>query len=129
MIGGNYCQTAVTADLLPGDLQQVTAREMDILWRLFQEIGRTWRDTSSDSLNIHSGWVEFVHAKTNVAPSYAGEYSNAASCVGELIEMYGEAEAYEKLLLESGVDSKVPPVTRLAHCKVYVVDEFIRVQV
>jgi hypothetical protein len=129
MIGGNYCQTAVPADLLPGDLQQLTARELNVLWRLFQAIGRTWRDSSFDSVNIHSGWVEFIHAKTTVAPSYTGEYSNAVSCVGELVEMYGEAQALEKLFLESGVDSQAPPVTRLAHAKVYVVDEFIRVQV
>jgi hypothetical protein len=129
MIGGNYCQAEVSAGLLPGDLQQLTAREMDALWRLFQAIGRTWRCSHFDSVNIHSGFVELIHAKTTVAPSYTGEYSNAVSCLGELVEMYGEEEAHRKLLLESGVDSKAPPVTRLAHTKVYVVDELIRMQV
>jgi hypothetical protein len=60
---------------------------------------------------------------------YAGEYSNAVSCIGELIEMYGEAQAFQKLFFESGVEQKSPPLTRLAHAKVYVVDELIRVQV
>jgi hypothetical protein len=129
MIGGNYCQTPVSADLLPSGAQQLTAREMDVLWRLFQAIGHVWRCSPFDSVNIHSGWVEFVHAKTMVSPSYVGEYSNAVSCVGELAGMYGEEQAFEKLFLESGVDSKAPPLTRLAHAKVYVVDEFIRVQV
>jgi hypothetical protein len=129
MIGGNYCQTPVSAELLPGDLQQLTAREMDVLWRLFQEIGRTWHDSAYDSVNIRSGWVEFIHAKTTVAPSYTGEYSNAVACLGELIEMYGEAPAFQKLFLDNGLDPKAPPLTRLAHAKVYVVDEFIRVQV
>lgn len=129
MIGGKYCQASVPANLLPGDLQQLTAREMAALWRMFQAIGQTWRDSAFDSVNIHSGWVEFVHAKTTVAPSYTGEYSNAVSCVAELVEMYGEAAAFHKLFLDSGIDSKAPPVTRLAHAKVYVIDEFIRVQV
>ena len=141
----DYCKTEVPADLLPGDIQQLTAREMDVLWRLFQEIGRTWACTRSDCMNIRSDWLEFIHAKTNVAPSYTGEYSNAVSCVSELILLYGEKEAFRKLLLDHGMPdpdtfrkllldpklpgSKAPPLTRLAHCKVYVVNEFIRVQV
>ena len=61
MLGSDYCNTPVSADLLPGDIQQLTAREMDALWRLFQEIGRTWECTNSDSINIMSDWREFVH--------------------------------------------------------------------
>jgi hypothetical protein len=130
MIGGDYCNSEVPADLLPGDIQQLTAREMDVLWRLFQEIGRTWNDTRTDSINIRSDWLEFIHAKTSVAPSYTGEYSNAVSCVSELILVYGEKEAFRKLLLDHGMpDPKAPPLTRVAHSKVYVVNEFIRVQV
>ena len=130
MLGGEYCNTEVPADLLPGDLQQLTAHELDVLWRLFQSIGRTWKDTRSDSINISSDWREFIHAKTSVAPSYTGEYSNAVSCVSELILMYGEEEAYRKLFLDHGMPNpKAPPLTRVAHLKVYVVNEFIRVQV
>src|SRR5947208_506723 len=131
MLGSDYCNTAVSADLLPGDIQQLTAREMDALWRLFQEIGRTWECTNSDSINIMSDWREFIYAKTHTAPSYTGEYSNAVSCLAELIQLYGEPEAYRKLLLNIDLppDPKTPPVTRIAHCKTYVVNEFIRVQV
>jgi hypothetical protein len=129
MLGGDYCNTPISADLLPGDIQELTAYEMAILWRLFQEIGRTWSCTRSDSINIRSEWLEFVHAKTSVAPSYTGEYSNAVSCVSELIGLYGEAEAYRKLLLEHGMPKPAPPLTRIAHCKTYVLSEFIRVQV
>jgi hypothetical protein len=138
MLGGDYCNTPVPADLLPGDIQQLAAREMDALWRLFQEIGRTWNkppsasvDTKSHSINISSDWREFIQAKTSTPPSYTGEYSNAVSCVAELIRMYGEADAYSKLLLNVDLppDPKTPPVTRIAHCKTYVVNEFIRVQV
>jgi hypothetical protein len=130
MIGGDYCNTDVPADLLPGDIQKLTANEMDVLWRLFQEIGRTWKCSRADSHNIRSDWLEFIHAKTNVPPSYVGEYSNAVSCVSELIVMYGEKEAFRKLLLDHGMrDPKAPPLTRVAHAKVYVVNEFIRVQV
>jgi hypothetical protein len=51
--------------------------------------------------------------------------------VAELIRVYGEPEAYAKLLLNVDLpaDPKTPPVTRIAHCKTYVVNEFIRVQV
>jgi hypothetical protein len=130
MLGGDYCNTTVSADLLPGDIQQLTACEMDALWRLFQEIGRTWNCTRSDSVNIMSDWREFVNAKTRTAPSYTAEYSNAVACVAELIEKYGETDAYRKLLLNTDLpDPKTPPVTRIAHCKTYVVNEFIRVQV
>lgn len=130
MIGGDYCNTDVPADLLPGDIQKLTAHEMDVLWRLFQEIGRTWKCSRADSHNIRSDWLEFIHAKTNFPPSYVGEYSNAVSCVSELIVMYGDKEAFRKLLLDHGMrDPKAPPLTRVAHTKVYVVNEFIRVQV
>ena len=130
MIGGPYCNTAVPADLLPGDIQQLTAMEMEDLWRLFQEIGRAWNDTRSDSMNIRSDWREFIHAKTNTAPSYTGEYSNAVSCVNELILMHGETEGIRKLLINHGItDPTKPPLTRVEHCKTYVVNEFIRVQV
>jgi len=130
MIGGDYCNTELTADLLPGDIQKLTADEMAVLWRLFQEIGRTWSCSRSDCNNIRSDWLEFIHAKTNFPPSYVGEYSNAVSCVSELITLYGEQEAFRKLLLDHGMrDPKAPPLTRIAHAKVYVVNEFIRVQV
>jgi hypothetical protein len=130
MLGGEYCNTVVPAELLPGDLQQLTAHEMAALWRIFQAIGRTWECSRAQSMNIASDWREFVHAKTTVAPSYTGEYSNAVSCVSEMILMYGEDEAYRKLFLEHGMQYPPgPPLTRLEHCKVYVVNEFIRVQV
>jgi hypothetical protein len=124
-----YCNTAVSADLLPGDIQQLTAQELDVLWRLFQEVGRTWNCTKTDSSNIRSDWREFIQAKTSVAPSYTGEYSSAVSCVSELILTFGEKEAFRKLLIDHGIDGKAPPLTRIAHLKVYVVNEFIRVQI
>ena len=102
---------------------------MDVLWRLFQEIGRTWDCAKAGSNNIHSDWREFIQAKTGVAPSYTGEYSNAVSCVSELILTFGEEEAFRNLLIEHRIDGKAPPLTRFAHLKVYVVNEFIRVQV
>jgi hypothetical protein len=44
-LGGEYCNTMVPATLSPGDIQSLTAYEMDALWRLFQEIGRIWNCT------------------------------------------------------------------------------------
>lgn len=130
MVGGDFCNSAVPAALLPGDLQQLTAHEMESLWRLFQEIGRAWNDTRSDSANIRSDWREFIRAKTSVAPSYTGEYSNAVSCVAELIALLGDAEAFRTLLINHGTpDPMPPPLTRIDHCRFYVLNEFIRVQV
>jgi hypothetical protein len=66
------------------------------------------------SLHKHPEWLEFIHAKTSVAPSCTGEYSNAVSCIAELIEKLGEREAYRKLLLEHGMSyPPAPPVTRI----------------
>jgi len=126
-IGGDFCNRPISAELLPGDIQELTAHERDALWQLFQAIGDTWGNSNFHSINIKSTWLEFIHAKTTVAPSYTGEYSNAVSCISELIEMYGAREAYRKLFFE--YRGATPPLTRLAHAKIYVVDEFIRMQV
>ena len=71
--------------------------------------------------------------KTLVRPSYVAEYVNALEVVEELIAMYGEVDAFERLFLANGmpVDHRgnYPLDTRLAHAKYFVVDEFIRVQV
>ena len=45
-----------------------------------------------------------------------------------IIRKKWKEEAFHKLFFESNIDPSAPPVTRLAHCKVYVVNEFIRMQ-
>jgi hypothetical protein len=52
---------------------------------------------------------------------------NAVRAVGELIDMYGD-DAFRKLFLDNHIPPG-PPVTRLAHAKKYVINEFITMQV
>ncbi|YCM44578.1 hypothetical protein V2O64_00905 [Verrucomicrobiaceae bacterium 227] len=130
-IGGLLCQDALEAGLMSGSDQKLTPYEEDALWAIFQEIGRCWRNLyvkATDSANLKSSWLDFVLAKTDSEPNYVAEYSNAVVCVDELIEMYGRKEAFRLLFLENGIP-KEPPVTRLAHVKKYVIDEFIRVNI
>ena len=128
LIGGEYCAAPLDPGMLVGEGQTLTHHERDELWRLFVEIGRCWNDTRHDSANQKSSWLEFIEARTMRSPSYVAEYSNAVLVIAELIRIYGETNAYTLLLLRSGVPGG-PPLTRLAHAKRYVVDEFIRVNV
>lgn len=131
LIGGGFCHAPLAPGLLPRQGQELTAYERGALWRLFQHIGLVWENlhpSATDSANLKSSWLEFIDAKTQQEPSYVAEYSNAVLVVDELIEIYGEQEAYKRLFLDNGIPEG-PPVTRLAHAKKYVVDEFIRVNV
>ena len=127
LIGGAFCQDPVDATLLVGEGQQVTASELELLWKLFIEVGQAWDDVRSEN-NLRSSWLEFIEAKTTASPSYAGEYSNAAAVVKELERVHGEANAYTLLFFRNGIPPG-PPTTRLAHAKKFVVDEFIRVNI
>lgn len=131
LIGGEFCKAALDPRLLEQAGQQLTKDERDKLWRIFQEIGLCWNDLfylATDSMNLKSSWLEFIEAKTTSQPTYVAEYSNAVSVVDELIEIYGEKDAFEKLFLSNGIPNG-PPMTRLAHAKKYVVDEFIGVNI
>jgi len=131
MIGGKLCKTSVEPGLFNSAGQTLTPYERNSLWRLFQQIGIVWKDlhpNKMDSSNLKSSWLDFLKAKTEAHPSYIAEYSNAVLCIDELIEIYGEEDAFKLLFLKNDID-KGAPVTRLAHAKKYVVDEFIRVNV
>ena len=131
MIGGEYCQSALQPGLLPREGPELTPYERNALWKIFQAIGRVWENlhpTALDSSNLKSSWLDFVEAKTDAEPSYVAEYSNAVLVVDELIDLHGDDEAYRLFFLHNGIPDG-PPVTRLAHAKKYVVDEFIRVNV
>lgn len=109
-------------DFLPGVVREK-------LWEIFVEIGRAWENVPNDSAGLRSSWLEFIEAKTTRSPNYVGEYANAVSVMQELVGGLGREWAYQQLFFNSGVSAKDPPVTRLAHLKRYVVDEFIAVQV
>lgn len=130
MIGGPMCKDSkgLAPGLIPGDGLLLSAEHRDFLWRIFVEIGNCWGNVRWKSSNLKSSWLELLEAKTTQAPSYTGEYINAVLVVRELISLYGDKQAFEKLFLANNIPSG-PPLTRLAHAKVYVIDEFIRMQV
>lgn len=128
MIGGPICHDKIYPGLLQGDRQILTHDNKEFLWKIFVQIGYTWKNVRFDSSNLKSSWLEMIAAKSEVAPSYTAEYINAVYVVGELISMYGEADAFYRLFLKNGIPPG-PPLTRLAHAKVYVVNEFITMQV
>lgn len=126
-IGGSLCQDKVLSTLLDHEDTQLTQFQLDKLWQLFVRIGEVWGNQQDSSEAIRSSWLEFIRAKTTSQPIYTGEYANAVMVIQELEEMYQE-NAFEKLFLNHGIPEG-PPVTRIAHCKTYVVNEFIRVQI
>jgi hypothetical protein len=129
MIGGPVCNEVIPTSLIFAEGQDLTHRNKEALWEIFEAIGINWFNTIFDSNNQRSSWYEMIKAKTENAPNYAGEYVNAIYVMNELKAMYGKGDAYRKLFFESGVDNDAPPTTRLAHCKVFVVNEFIRMQI
>lgn len=128
MIGGVICNEKTPPGLMQGDRQILTHANKEFLWKIFLHIGYTWKNVKYDSSNLKSSWLDLVDSKSNVAPSYIAEYVNAVYVVQELINMYGEADGFDKLFLKNGIPSG-PTLTRLAHAKKYVVDEFIIMQV
>jgi hypothetical protein len=122
------CFSPLEPGLIPGEGQTLTHYERDGLWRLFVYIGRCWNNVGKDSMGLKSSWLEFIAAKTETPPSYTAEYSNAVLVIDELIVRYGEPDAFDRLFFQNGIPSG-PPLTKLAHTKKYVVDEFIRVQI
>ena len=128
MIGGNICKQKTDASMILGDRQVLTHANIEFLWNIFAQIANTWHNVKFNSSNLKSSWLEMIEAKSNIAPSYTGEYVNAIYCVQELIDMYGEEDAFHRLFLANGIPAG-PPVTRLAHAKQYVINEFIIMQV
>lgn len=128
MIGNLICQANADPGLFPGDGQELTQYHREVLWRVFVEIGKCWKNVKWDSSNLKSSWLDLIKAKTEFAPSYAGEYINAVYVIQELIAMYGETDAFANLFLNNGIPDG-PATTRLAHAKKYVINEFIEMQV
>jgi hypothetical protein len=128
MIGGIVCNEKVDAGMLVGDGQLLSHGDREFLWRVFVKIGETWRNVRYESSNLKSSWLEMLAAKSEVAPSYTAEYVNAVRVVQELIKIYGEVDAFQKLFLDNHIPPG-PPVTRLAHTKKFVINEFIIMQV
>jgi hypothetical protein len=122
-------QSSVDANFLDHEDNFLSGLARERLWEIFVEIGHAWQNVPNDSAGLRSSWLEFIEAKTKSPPSYVGEYMNAISVMQELVGVLGREQAYEMMFFNSGVSQKDPPLTRLAHAKRYVVDEFIVVQI
>jgi len=116
------------ADLIFAEGQQLTYQNKEALWKIFRAIGDHWDNTLYKSNNQRSSWYEMIKAKSENSPNYTGEYVNAIYVMNELYDLYGKEGAFNKLFFESNIPPNEPPLTRLAHCKVFVVNEFIRMQ-
>lgn len=121
-------QSPVGEQLLDHEDMSFAASTREKLWEIFVEIGRAWGNVPQDSAGLRSSWLEFIESKTTQPPSYVGEYVNAVAVMQELVEELGRQQAYQQLFFASGVGAG-PALTRLAHAKTFVVDEFIKVQI
>jgi len=128
MLTGDICKDVIDPGLIQSEQQPLTAAQKEFLWKLFVQIGHVWENVHYESSNLKSSWLEMIAAKTNVAPSYTGEYINATYVIQELIDLNGEENAY-RLLFLTYKKPDGPPTTRLAHTKAFVVNEFIIMQV
>ncbi|NQX40611.1 hypothetical protein SAMN05421820_10413 [Pedobacter steynii] len=128
MLTGDICKDIIDPGLIQSEQHPLTAAQREFLWKLFVQIGNVWENVHYESSNLKSSWLEMVAAKTNVAPSYTGEYINATYVIQELIDLNGEENAY-RLLFLTYKQPEGPPTTRLAHTKAFVVNEFIIMQV
>lgn len=120
------CNTTVLPQLLPVRDEILTDQEHDRLWDLYGAIARNWE--IPDVANQRSSWEEFIREKTGQPPCFVAEYSNAVAVVREVTALYGEEAGFRMIFLKHGLPAG-PPLTRLAHAKAFVVDEFMRIQV
>ena len=123
----------VSPKLLKSATGQLKPAELERLWDLFQQIGRTWDNISADSAGQRSSWLEFIDLRCIKEPSYLAEYQSALQVVQELVDAFGLVEGYRQLFfnreLTADTDNPSKTMTRLRHAKIFVVDEFIRVQI
>ena len=128
IVEDNLCEfslTPIPPYILQATGQRLKRHEEEVLWQVFAEIAIFWE--IGDVVDLKSSWLEFIEAKTYSSPDFTAEYSNAAFVVDELISIY-QGTAFQKLLQDHGIPAG-PPLTRLAHAKRFVVDEFIRAQI
>lgn len=115
--------------------QKLSEQHVEQLWTIFEQIGENWKDTYNQSKNLRSSWLEMIKVKTESHPSYYAEYINAITVMQELSNIYGEDKAYKQVFFEYQVPTSADNPkehdlsTLLAHCKHYVINEFIRMQV
>ena len=80
----------------PTQTQSLPKESKDVLWTIFQFIGKTWRNGSFCTLDRRD-FDAIIDLKTEQPPSYAAEYRHAIAVFHRLREVHGEDQALHGL--------------------------------
>jgi hypothetical protein len=96
------------------------------LLKVLNHIGRFWQIDSVSSVELGSSFNECIKLKAEQTPSYLEEYENGMLVLQALEQKYGsEEKAFDYLLGEEIIKPNNEPLTRLEHCKLFVINELI----
>lgn len=111
---------------LSADLPPLDESVFASMWTLFRHIGKYWQNMDDPS-PYRSQLYSFMLNRINLRPIYRDYYLLAATVTRQLIEQYGEDQAYVYLFTD--VDAaKAPPETPLALTRQKVANEFMALQ-
>ena len=107
------------AMIAPDRIGTLEAGAADLLWALFGAIGDRWRmwEGPARELGTRDWFDDTIALKTERAPSYLGEYQNAATLLRAGVGL--------DTIHASPVPRARPPVTRLDHVRTYVTAELV----
>ena len=111
---------------LSNDLSVLDEAVFDSMWSLFCQIGQYWQnmdDPTPYRLQLYS----FMLNRMSLRPIYRNYYITAAAVIHQLIEQYGEQQAYVVLFTDTEAN-KSPPETPLALTRQKVSNEFVALQ-
>lgn len=96
------------------------------MWTLFRHIGKHWQNMDDPS-PYRSQLYSFMLNRINLRPIYRDYYLLAATVTRQLVEQYGEDQAYVFLFTDADA-AKAPPETPLALTRQKVANEFMALQ-
>lgn len=96
------------------------------MWTLFGHIGKYWQNMDDPS-PYRSQLYSFMLNRINLRPIYRDYYLLAATVTRQLVEQYGEDQAYVFLFTDADA-AKAPPETSLALTRQKVANEFMALQ-
>lgn len=111
--------------MLTSPLAPLTEKQIASLWNIFRAIPVHWQ-IEFDVVLIRSRWLDMLEARCSGAPNFLPEYSNAAQVHDALIGKLGEAAAIARIFGATTITDSNQALTRIAHAKFYVVNDFIR---
>lgn len=95
------------------------------LWAMFVGIDTHWGLGFAVDL-LRSRWLDMLEARRAEPPDYTAEYINAAAVFDALVTAQGMDKAIAKFYGQTNVQKKGEALTRLAHAKFFVGNDFIR---